>query len=80
MTGGADADTFVFALGQDVITDFRPGREVVDLTGVDGLDDFADVEDAWVQSGGDVVLVFGGDTLTLRDVEAVDLDADNFLI
>ncbi len=62
LTGGLGADTFVFrdADGQDTITDFGTGDDLVRLEQVDGFSDFAAVEAAFSQDGDDALLDLGG--------------------
>ena len=78
MTGGAGSDTFQFnsGFGEDTITDF-------DANGGAGNQDFirGNFDDATVtQDGDDTVLDFGnGDVLTLLDVSAADISAEDFV-
>ena len=85
--GGFGADEFVYRLGdgRDTIYDFGTGAlwwagdDKVRLE-VDGIDSFADVQDAARQAGRHTVLDFGdGDTLVLRNIQADDLSADDFV-
>ena len=89
LTGGAGADTFHFEryieqpdIGDDVITDFDPAEDLIDLSAIgtraDGLATFASA----VQAGSDVVLTVGGDgpgTITLQDTLLGDLSEANFV-
>jgi len=84
MTGGADADMFVFytGFGQDVITDFTASiDERIVLAGVDGITDFDDlVTNHLEQVGADVVITATAeDTITLKDVAIEDLYPVNFV-
>jgi VCBS repeat-containing protein len=91
LTGGASADQFVFAPGQnpsaDTITDFTPGQDRIDLR------PFAEVVDSdninnWlsahaVQSStnpADVLIALGNDTLTLKNVIVTSLHAGDFIV
>ena len=69
LTGGAKRDTFVFAEGNDVITDFRNNKDTIELDasdlGISGLtvDEVLDLAEV---IGGDTVFEFGdGNVLTL---------------
>jgi Ca2+-binding RTX toxin-like protein len=79
MTGGVGADTFVFNAGTDVIRDFEPGDDTIDLTAIAGLDDWSDVTGAAQQVGGKVVFTFAEGTLTLLDFSVSNLDQDDFM-
>ncbi|MEM9898825.1 MAG: calcium-binding protein [Pseudomonadota bacterium] len=83
LTGGDGNDTFVFAgnFGDDTITDFaaRNNNEKIDLTGVAGIDSFADLASALSQQGNDVLIALDGGTITLQNVNLADLNANDFL-
>ena len=82
LTGGAEADTFVFSnsAGLDTIYKFDVAEDTVDLVGYAGLASFADLashlsEDA----NGNAVITLGADqSITLDGVHASDLTAANF--
>ncbi len=78
LDGGAGDDTFVFSAGRDVIKDFTPGEDVLDLSGVDGIEALEDVWDAARERGGKLVLDLDDGRLILKGVELADLDADDF--
>ncbi|CAN7756272.1 VCBS domain-containing protein [Bradyrhizobium sp. LjRoot220] len=80
LTGGAGADRLVFATGAgaDTITDFVPGDQL-DLTGVNGIFSFADVQANATQVGLDTLLTFGSDSITLKNVTASNLVAGDFI-
>ncbi len=75
LTGRGGADTFVFVdnWGDDTITDFVRGEEQLDFTDA-GLS-YADV--TIKSSHGDTVISYGGDSVTLQGVAAID-DSDFF--
>ncbi|MFA3917699.1 fasciclin domain-containing protein [Ruegeria hyattellae] len=80
--GGWGKDNFVFENGDDhdTILDFRVGRDKIDLTGYEGIDNFHDIEDHI--SGRffrTVIDLDDGDRLSLIGVRAHQLDADDFL-
>ena len=82
LVGGAGNDLFVFADGDDadIVYDFDAG-DIIDLMGVLGIGDFADVQNSASQHGADTTLDFGaGDQVTLIGVEMNELVADDFLI
>ncbi|WP_374764480.1 beta strand repeat-containing protein [Yunchengibacter salinarum] len=79
LTGGGDADVFLInnIASSDVITDFTPGLDTLDLThvsanlGVFTLDGLKAISS---ESNGDTVVDFGhGQTLTLKGVALADL-------
>lgn len=77
LTGGEGADRFVFKEneGDDVITDFEIGIDLIVLD-TDVEESFADL--SLSQSGSDAVLTYSGGTITLTDVDAASLTADSF--
>ena len=82
LTGGADADIFVFAdnYGADSARDFSQAegdRIALNITGIEDLDGALD--HARDTSVGVLFDFGGGDTLTIRDLSADDLTADDFL-
>jgi Ca2+-binding RTX toxin-like protein len=82
LTGGADNDTFVFGLrfGKDFIIDFTAGAGTEDVIKFDKdlFKTFDQVIAASSQDGANVVIVKGSDTITLVNVNLVDLHADDF--
>ncbi len=85
LTGGGGNDTFIFAngYGNDTITDFVTGaatNDRIDVSDFDGeFDDLTDILAAATDNGDYVTIDFGGDTLTLLNVNEADLHADDFL-
>lgn len=81
LTGNGGADTFVFASlsGEDTITDFQNGKDHIDLTGYSGIDDFGDISSIGTVQGDTVITLSGGDTITLEDIKAATITADDFL-
>ncbi|MCP5082969.1 MAG: hypothetical protein GY948_14875 [Alphaproteobacteria bacterium] len=80
-TGGLGADTFVFrdGEGEDVITDFGTGDDLVRLDQVAGFDDFADVQGAFSQVGADALLdLGGGQSILFEDTLVSALTVDHF--
>lgn len=86
ITGGLNNDRFVFESGggADIITDFVGGAGASDLISLIGFgaafDSFAEVIGAATQQGANLVITFGaGTTLTLQNVTAASLVADDFV-
>ena len=80
MTGGDGADTFVFALGEDRITDFEDGYDVIRIAVDGGYAGYGDIEDLASQHGDDVVIDFGGgNSLTLENTSLHDIDQSDFV-
>ncbi|MFM2388825.1 MAG: hypothetical protein RLZZ437_380 [Pseudomonadota bacterium] len=82
--GGLDADVFMFATGsgRDVISDFTDGVDLIDLSGLVAVADFADLQANYLQQvGKNVVLDAGnGDILVIRATTLAVLDAGDFVI
>ncbi|MDA9409922.1 hypothetical protein XH80_25220 [Bradyrhizobium sp. CCBAU 45384] len=82
MVGKGGADTFVFAsnFGRDVIKDFAtsgPTQDTVQFSkGV--FDSFASVLSHAAQSGHDVMITAGSDTLTLKNTQLDKLNSHDF--
>ena len=82
MAGGAGHDIFVFdgGGGNDVILDFTPGEDLLQVSkDINGLDISSpeDLASRVTQVGGNVVIDFGhGDTLTLVNADAEDIQAN----
>lgn len=85
LTGGAGADRFVFLAdaGDDVIADFAAGAgkgDVIDLTGVAGIDNFKDVKALiTANAAGEAVIHLGEGSVTLAGVSVSKLAADDFV-
>ncbi len=79
--GGAGKDLFVFHVGsgEDVVFDFEPGVDRLEIKGRD-YTDAAEVLNAFVQQGEDAVLVMGGDQLMLVGIQVVDLTVDDIAL
>ena len=79
--GGIGYDTFIFASGhgEDTITGFRDGRDLIDITAF-GLPDFDDLD---VSPDPDGVIIdlseHGGGTILLEGFDIAGLDAADFL-
>ncbi len=81
MTGGAGKDTFFWSGdGKDRITDFEDGKDKIFLSGIEGVDSFADLvitttADGWVRiSYGD-----GSDTLILTGITSSQITGADFI-
>ena len=76
MTGQKGQDTFVFVgkIGNDVITDFGVGNDLISIKSLDG---FADLGISKVKAG--TLIDWGQGTILLENVQKGDIDADDFL-
>ena len=82
MTGGAGADTFIFAGGCDLdtIAGFEDGIDLIDVSAF-GFASAADIIALAEQDGTDIEIDFGnGDELTLTNFSLAALDAADFII
>ena len=81
LTGGAGADAFIFGPdhGNDVITDFTNGEDVIDLSAFSTISNFSDLTITSDENGVAIDLgVHGGGTILLQGVAFADLGAENF--
>ncbi|MEH2525045.1 MULTISPECIES: VCBS domain-containing protein [unclassified Bradyrhizobium] len=90
LTGGASADQFVFAPGQnpsaDTITDFTPGQDRIDLrlfseVGSDNINSWLSTHA--IQSStnpADILITLGNEALTLKNVTVTSLHAGDFIV
>jgi Ca2+-binding RTX toxin-like protein len=90
LTGGASADQFVFAPGQnpsaDTITDFTPGQDRIDLrlfseVGSDNINGWLATHA--VQSStnpADVLITLGNEAITLKNVAVTSLHVSDFIV
>ncbi len=84
LNGGTGSDTFIFESGDgdDVIDDFdaTDDSEKIDLSGVSEISDFSDLStNHLTDSGSDAVISYGGNSITLTNVDVSDLDANDFI-
>jgi Ca2+-binding RTX toxin-like protein len=82
LTGNAGGDIFVFStgFGKDTIGDFGRGADRINLSKLDGVNDFADlVKHHLTMTNGDAVITAGGDMLVLDGVSKSDLSAGDFI-
>lgn len=84
LQGDYNADVFVFedGFGNDTINDFDAlnDLEKIDLAGVTEITDFADLQANHLsQSGANVLITDGADTITLLNVNLADLGAEDFV-
>jgi glucose/arabinose dehydrogenase len=80
LEGGAGADRFVFRMGfgHDVVTDFdvvADDQDVLDLTGLKGIDSFRDLTRNHLSTDGDdMIIQAGDDSIKLEDIDRADLE------
>jgi Ca2+-binding RTX toxin-like protein len=84
MTGGSEADVFVFeaGFGNDTITDFWAGAGRTDRIWVKGVDVATMADTDWSMTetdAGVVITVDGHGSLTLSGVHIAQLQADDFI-
>jgi len=81
LTGSGGADTFVFktGYGKDTITDFAHGVDHINLSGLTGIQGFADLKSHIEVSGDNLVIHVGTDTLTLDGVHKGDLTSADII-
>ncbi|MGR3463243.1 calcium-binding protein [Limimaricola sp.] len=79
LTGGAGADIFTFRNrknGDDVITDFEDGSDLIAFTRTS-----LDFEDLTIENqGNDTVISYGPSQITLLGIDANSIERDDFLI
>ena len=83
LNGGGNNDTFVFkdGYGNDTVSDFMSGQDVIDLTGLGDWHAFSDVQSHAAQVGNTVVItVSATDSLTLNGLQVASLHAQDFLL
>jgi Ca2+-binding RTX toxin-like protein len=81
LIGGIGTDTFIFKTGDghDVITDFNPLEDSVNLKGMDAITSFSDLKHHHLEvAGDDLRIVAGGDEILLKHVDKGDLTAAMF--
>ena len=82
ITGGAGADTFVFDSnhGNDVVTDFTDGEDLIDLSAFSTISGFSDLTVTSGENGVTIDLTaHGGGTIRLENFDVADLDAEDFV-
>ncbi|MDB5525646.1 MAG: hypothetical protein JWM58_3409 [Rhizobium sp.] len=84
LAGGAGEDLFVFrtGTGRDTIVDFDAqgnGHDVIDLSRLAGIADFADLKaNHMTEEGENVVIQSGGNRITLAHVSMQEINSQNF--
>jgi Ca2+-binding RTX toxin-like protein len=79
--GGKGADIFNFGTGDDSdrVMDFENGKDRIDVSGWDNIDDFTDIKAIATVSGDDLVFAFGNEDITIRNMKMSELDAGDFI-
>ncbi len=83
LRGDAGADTFIYEEGdgRDKIKDFNVAEDILDLSGVDGLETLADLEAALIKDRGKARFDFGdGDLLVVNGLNVDDLAEANIIL
>ena len=77
--GGADRFVFERGTGGDVIGDFQPGVDKIELVGL-GFSTYAQVQAAFVENGGTSAINLGqGDLVVINGITNAQLTANNFI-
>ena len=79
LIGGAEADMFVMGVadwGNDTISDFQNGLDLIDLSGT-GATDISDL--TITQNGSDTLIEFGSNSITLENISSGAIDASDFI-
>lgn len=79
LRGGIGSDRFVFSSGADTVRNFDRREDVIDLRGVAGLSDWADVRAHLTTAGHHVEFQSGSDTLRIEWANLSHLTAQHFL-
>src|SRR5262249_54948208 len=83
LTGSSGKDLFVFSqpIGKDIIYNFSPTSDQIDLVGYAGFASFDDVKNHLNSdaSGNAVITLANGQSITLYGVAAASLSASNFI-
>ncbi|SCK21933.1 S-layer family protein, partial [Vogesella sp. LIG4] len=81
LTGSSAADTFVFAqpMGNNMIRNFNPANDKIDLIGFAGVGSIANLQLANDANGNAVISIGNGQSITLLGVDVSLLLAANFL-
>lgn len=83
LIGGGGRDTFAFKnnSGDDIVKDFRPGKDLIDLSLAREIDDFADLLANHVSdvSGDLIIAVSGSSDVTFEGVQIADLAESDFI-
>ncbi|MEP3846646.1 MAG: calcium-binding protein [Paracoccaceae bacterium] len=82
LTGNGGDDVFVFndGFGNDVVTDFDIGRDVIDLSDVSSISDWADLQENMNQNGDNVIIEgSSGNDIELTDLDMSLLTSNDFI-
>ena len=82
LTAGGGADEFVISAlgsGADTVTDFQDGLDLIRIYGIGVADEFSDLVVASNGSGGTLITLPDGSTITLTAIDPTDIDASDFI-
>lgn len=82
LTGKGGEDTFRFftGFGKDIVTDYKPDIDGINLEGWLAIEDFDDLIDNHLKiDGKDLIFKAGSDSLTLKNVDVGDLSPGDFM-
>jgi len=81
LRGGKNVDIFNFGSGYDSdrIMDFEDGKDVINVASWNNINDFSDIQAIASVQGDDIVLAFGNEDLTIRNMKMSELDATDFI-
>ena len=65
-------------MGQDIISDFEDGNDLLDFRTNTSVDDISDLI-ITTDNSGNTIISFGTDSITLTGIDALDIDANDFL-
>ncbi|UVC12257.1 calcium-binding protein (plasmid) [Rhizobium sp. TH2] len=79
--GGTEVDVFVFgkSYGDDTIADFVAGLDRIDLRGSQMISSFADFKAHAIDTGADITLHAGKDSLRIQGIDLADLHGSDFI-
>lgn len=81
LTGGGSSDQFVFedGAGSDVVTDFAPGIDWLDLSAIASIATWSQLTQAATERAGDLVIDLGAGSLRLAGIDLAELGSGDIL-